>query len=77
MNAEIDIKSLIPTWQALQSAVPLAHIDGDAGYARAVALMDQLLDVVRDDENHPLFSLVSVVGDVIEAYEIDHEPVAR
>ncbi len=30
--------------------------------------------IVRDDASHPLYSLVSVVGDLIEAYEIDYEP---
>ena len=34
----------------------------------------RLLDAVRDDASHPLYSLVSVVGDLIEAYEIEHEP---
>ena len=35
-----------------------------------------LLDLIRDDVKHPLYSLVAVVGDLIEAYEIDHEPLA-
>ncbi len=37
-------------------------------------MLNTLLDAVRDDARHPLYSLVSVVGDLIEAYEIDHEP---
>jgi HTH-type transcriptional regulator/antitoxin HigA len=43
-------------------------------YAQATTLLNSLLDVVRDDPHHPLYSLVTVVGDLIEAYEIDHEP---
>jgi HTH-type transcriptional regulator/antitoxin HigA len=74
MNAVIDLHKLIPAWQALQSVAPLAHIENEADYAQATNLLNSLLDVVRDDANHPLFSLVSVVGDLIEAYEIDHEP---
>ena len=76
MNAEIDLQKLIPAWQALQSAAPLAHIESEADYENATALLNSLLDVVRDDVGHPLYSLVSVVGDLIEAYEIDHEPVS-
>ncbi len=76
MNAEIDLQKLVPAWQALQSAAPLAHIESEADYEKATALLNSLLDVVRDDAGHPLYSLVSVVGDLIEAYEIDHEPVA-
>ncbi|MGH8613720.1 MAG: transcriptional regulator, XRE family protein [Gammaproteobacteria bacterium] len=74
MNAAIDLHTLIPAWQALQSAAPLAHIENDADYEQATTLLNSLLDAVRDDSSHPLYSLVSVVGDLIEAYEIDHDP---
>lgn len=77
MNAVIDLQRLVPAWQALQSAAPLAHIETELDYERATALLNGLLDAVRDDASHPLYSLVSVVGDLIEAYEIDHEPEHR
>ena len=75
MNTVIDLRQVVPAWQALQSALPIAHIETEADYAEATALLNILLDTVRDDRNHPLYSLVSVVGDLIEAYEIDHEPL--
>jgi HTH-type transcriptional regulator/antitoxin HigA len=34
-----------------------------------------LLDIVLDDASHPLYSLVFVVGDLLEAYEINCEPM--
>jgi HTH-type transcriptional regulator/antitoxin HigA len=37
-----------------------------------VALMNQLLDVVGDDEAHPLASVLALVGDRIEGYDTDH-----
>lgn len=76
MNAEIDFKKLVPAWPALQSAAPLAHIESQTDYERATALLNSLLDAVRDNATHSLYSLVSVVGDIIEAYEVGHEPVA-
>ena len=76
MTAVIDLQRLVPAWQALQSAVPLAHIETEFDYEKATTLLNNLLDVVRDDPGHPLYSLVSVVGDLIEAYEIEHEPSA-
>jgi len=76
MNAVIDLHQVVPAWLALQSAVPLAHIESDADYARTTALLNTLLDTVRDDSGHPLYSLLTVVGDLIEAYEIEHEPLA-
>jgi HTH-type transcriptional regulator/antitoxin HigA len=75
MNAVIDIQQLVPAWQSLQLVAPVAHIDSETGYAQATALLNSLLDVVRDNAQHPLYSLVSVVGDLIEAYEIDHDPL--
>ena len=72
MNAVINVHKLIPAWQALQSAAPLAHIENEADYERATTLLNSLVDVVRDDASHPLYSLVSVVGDLIDAYESDH-----
>lgn len=75
MTATLDIQRLVPAWQSLQSVAAVTHIDSEAAYAQTVTLLNNLLDVVRDDTQHPLYSLVSVVGDLIEAYEIDHEPL--
>lgn len=75
MNAVIDLHRVVPAWQALQSTLPLVHIETEADYAQATAVLNTLLDTVRDDREHPLYSLVSVVGDLIEAYEIDHDPL--
>jgi HTH-type transcriptional regulator / antitoxin HigA len=75
MNAVIDFQRLLPAWKNLQSVAPVAHIDTEADYEQATALLNSLLDIVRDDAKHPLYSLVAVVGDLIEAYEIDCEPL--
>ena len=77
MNAVIDFQRLLPAWQTLQSVMPIAHIESEADYDHATSLLNSLLDVVRDDAMHPLYSLVAVVGDLIEAYEIDHDPLNR
>jgi HTH-type transcriptional regulator/antitoxin HigA len=77
MNTVIDFQRLLPAWENLQSVAPVSHIDSEAGYERATVLLNSLLDIVRDDTSHPLYSLVAVVGDLIEAYEIDHEPLDR
>lgn len=50
-------------------------IPTESDYQQATEFLNSLLDIVRDDAAHPLYSLVSVVGDLIEAYEIDHEPL--
>jgi len=43
-------------------------------YEEAIRLMDNLIDTVGEDENHPLASLMEVLGVLIEKYENDHIP---
>jgi len=41
-------------------------------YKRAVAFLDELIDEVGEDENHPLASLMETLGTLIETYEAKH-----
>ncbi len=41
-------------------------------YEEAVRLLDNLIDTVGEDENHPLASLMEIVGFLIEKYEDEH-----
>ncbi|MCX7067780.1 MAG: hypothetical protein NTW85_08840 [Methylococcales bacterium] len=75
MNTVLDVEKLVPAWQALRLAARISHIESESDYEQATELLNKLLDIVLDDVTHPLYSLVSVVGDLIEAYEIDLEPV--
>lgn len=74
MNAVLNIEKLVPAWQALRATAPVSPIESESDYEQATEFLNKLLDIVRDDVAHPLYSLVSVVGDLIEAYENDHEP---
>ncbi|BBL74549.1 hypothetical protein [Methylomagnum ishizawai] len=75
MNAVLNIEKLVPAWQALRATAPISHIESESDYEQATELLNNLLDIVRDDATHPLYSLVSVIGDLIETYEHDHEPL--
>ena len=46
----------------------------EAEYDQLVELLDELTDIVRDDESHPLANLMDVVGVLIETYENEHVP---
>ncbi len=46
----------------------------DAEYDQLVNILDQLIDQVGEDENHPLASLMEVIGVLIERYEDEHVP---
>ena len=43
-------------------------MDGDSEYQQLVSVLDRLIDVVGEDEDHPLASLMDVIGVLIEKY---------
>ena len=47
-------------WPALASIVFVPHSESE--YQRLVGLLDALIDVVGEDENHSLASLMEVIG---------------
>jgi HTH-type transcriptional regulator/antitoxin HigA len=44
-------------------------------YEHLVQLLDEITDIVRDDENHPLANLMDVLGVLIENYEAENVPL--
>lgn len=47
----------------------------EAEYDARVEALDEILDLIGDDESHPLASLAGRLGDVIEAYDEEHRPM--
>ena len=43
-------------------------------YQRLTEVLDNLIDVVGENEDHPLASLMEVIGVLIEKYEDEHVP---
>ena len=66
---EFDMAAAERAWQAFQSKLGVAAIQTPKQYDRTVALMNRLLDVVGDNERHPLAGLLDLVGDLVSAYE--------
>ncbi len=54
---------------------PLLSIRNDTEYAAAVARLNDLLDEVGTDEQHPLYGLLDTLGALIDAYEQQHYPI--
>ena len=44
----------------------------EAEYEQLVELLDEITDIVRDDEAHPLAKMMDVIGVLIEDYEDEH-----
>lgn len=47
----------------------------EADYDTLVEALDELLDEIGGEENHPLSSLASQIGDMIVAYDDEHYPL--
>jgi len=47
-----------------------------AEFEARVAQLDEVLDLIGGDEDHPLASLAARMGDVIAVYEAEHYPIA-
>ena len=53
----------------------LRPIHTESDYDRTVKMMNALLDVAGDDEDHPLSSLLELTSDLVSRYEQEHHPI--
>jgi HTH-type transcriptional regulator/antitoxin HigA len=75
MNAQIQVKHLLPAWETFRNATDIAPIRDEAHCQRMVAMLEALLDEATGDENHPAMGLVDIVGDLIEDFETERHPL--
>ncbi len=53
----------------------LRPIHTEADYDSTVKMMNALLDVAGDDEDHPLSSLLNLTSDSVSSYEQEHHRI--
>lgn len=70
--ANAELMQIESTWPSLAAVLFVPHSDRD--YERLVETLDQLIDIVGENEFHPLASLMEVVGVLVERYEDEHVP---
>lgn len=66
----IEIEQAATAWMAVSKILYIPH--SEAEYQEAVRALDGLIDIVGEDENHPLASMMEVLGILIEKYEDEH-----
>ncbi|PSN19941.1 transcriptional regulator [filamentous cyanobacterium CCP5] len=72
----LGMKSLAPELQHhWEEIAPLLTIRNGHDYELAVERLNELLDEVGTEENHPLYSFLDTLGTLIEAYEAEYHPV--
>jgi HTH-type transcriptional regulator/antitoxin HigA len=62
--------TLIDNWQPLAPLLSVPYTDED--YNNQLELLNQLIDEVGDNEQHPLYSLLDTIGTLIASYEKEH-----
>ena len=67
-----ELQRVTEAWPPISRAVRVPHSDAD--YREVVELLDRVTDEVGEDENHPLASLMDVLGVLIEKYEDEQAP---
>ena len=67
-----ELEKVTNAWPPISRAVRVPHTDAD--YREVVELLDRVTDEVGEDENHPLASLMDVLGVLIEKCEDEHVP---
>ena len=67
-----ELENVTKAWPPISRAVRAPHTEAD--YRELVELLDRITDEVGEDENHPLASLMDVLGVLIEKYEDEHVP---
>ena len=68
----IDLDKATTAWPPLARTIFVPHTEEE--YNQIVALLDQLIDQVGENESHPLASLMEILGVLIEYYENAHVP---
>ena len=64
------IEKALQVWPQVEPTLRVPHNERE--YRQLVKLLDRLVDEVGEDENHPLASLMEVLGVLIEKYEDDN-----
>jgi HTH-type transcriptional regulator/antitoxin HigA len=59
-------------WNAIS---PLLTIRNEEEYEQAISRLNDLLDEIGTNEEHPLYHLLDTLGTIIEAYETEHYPI--
>jgi HTH-type transcriptional regulator/antitoxin HigA len=67
-----ELEKVTKAWPPISHAVRVPRSESE--YQQLVELLDRITDQVGEDENHPLASLMDVLGVLVEKYEDDHVP---
>jgi len=73
----IDPAVLTPAWRSLNDKLPvrLTTISSEGQYQGMLELMNGLLDIVGDNEEHELADFLDLIGQLVEDFEDRYHPL--
>ncbi|MGZ8227135.1 MAG: helix-turn-helix domain-containing protein, partial [Methylococcaceae bacterium] len=66
------LKTIFKNWQSIATLVSVPYTEAE--YQKRIALLNDLIDEVGENEDHPLASLLDIVGAAVSNYEQAHYP---
>ena len=64
--------AILQAWMPFKELVGVTSVRTAAQYAKATALIDELLDEVGDNKAHPLAEVLDLIATQVKAYEDEH-----
>lgn len=67
-----EIETVEQVWPTIAPLLFVPHTQRE--YDRLVSMLDTLIDMIGEEEDHPLASLMEVISVLVEKYEDEHVP---
>jgi HTH-type transcriptional regulator/antitoxin HigA len=64
--------AILKLWMPFKELIGVTSVRTAAEYEKAIALVDELLDEIGDDESHPLAEVLDLIANQVKAYEDEH-----
>lgn len=64
-----NFEDIANAWEKFQSVARVTAVRNTKEYKAAIEMVNNLVDIVGNDENHPLAELLDIVATLVERYE--------
>ncbi len=67
-----EMQAILQAWVSFRELVGVTSIKTESDYKRACSIMEAMLEIVGDNEEHPLVDVLDYFAGQIEKYESEH-----
>lgn len=75
LKAVPEPQEILQAWLPFKQVVGITQIRTEEDYTQVRATIDSLLDVIGDNEDHPLADVLDYLANQVKAYEDKHCPI--